>query len=99
MLKFYHENLSNNLEKFHFNKIPTLEDVYEEFNSKITHGITAAFCIAPILFIENKDNADAMNFIGDSDECIKIQDEVFSSKITEKILRHLLPKFVEMKVL
>lgn len=58
-------------------------------------GLTTLICFTAIFFNKQKEYADAVNFISDSEECEKIRTIVFNNPEYGKVLAENLLLFVE----
>lgn len=76
-------------------KIPTLDDIKEEFKRKSDQGLIVLCSIVPVMMIENPEHANPENFITDGEEAAVIRREVYGNPKFVEILKTLLPKFAD----
>lgn len=99
LIKFYHENLVDALNEIGFSKIPSFEDIQEEVLRKADHGLAVLSSIVPVMMIENSENANPENFIADGDGAAAIRREVYGNPKFVDVLKYLLPKIADKKVI
>lgn len=103
LIRFYYHHLRGALENLLMKddtcslKIPTLEDIQEEFQRKRDQGLIVLCSVVPVMMIENPEHANPENFITDGEEAAKIRREVYGNPEFVEILKVLLPKFADKR--
>lgn len=99
LIQLYHEYLTKTLKTFCFPKFPSLEDIRQEVQKKKDQGLIALFSVVPVLMIENPEHANPENFVSDGEGAATIRREVYGNPKFVEVLKYLLPKLIDKKVL
>lgn len=98
LIEFYHARLAEALKHLHYEKIPTLDVIKEEFEKKSDQGLIVLCSIVPVMIIENTEHANPEHFIADGEGAAAIRREVYGNPKFIDILRKLLPKILDKKL-
>lgn len=99
LIKFYYEHLAASLKLLKFANIPSLTDIQEEFKRKADQALVVLSSVVPVMMIENPDHANPENFIAEGDEAAVIRREVYSNPKFVDVLKFMLPKISDKKII
>jgi len=92
LLRFYHQHLKESLMHLSYARIPSFDDIQEEFKRKSDQSLIVLCSIVPVMMIENPEHANPENFITDSEGAAAIRREVYGNPKFVDVLKSLLPK-------
>lgn len=91
LLREYHTELVANLKKLgYMGKIPTLLDIYIEYLRRCYYGLMISTFIIPLRLIEDTENSDLGNLLGDQPHNVAFREMLFGTPKYRRFLEPLL---------